>query len=170
MGTTTTNRANFDVSPEQQEMLVLAKAATNASSVKEGVLRACQVIVSLAHETAKGNHIFVGKSQGKAARFVVPVLEKAQNTQWKWLVQREHPWKNQLWVKGRKVLASSIWNDMRANGLSNQDAQENWDLPEDAIDEIVSYCEENIVLILAEASEEKLRLKAKGVKFEASRR
>ena len=170
MGTTSTKRANFDVSQEQEEILLLAKAATNASNIKEGVLRACQIIVSLARETARGNLLFIGKSREKAARFVVPGLEKSQDLQWNWLVQRDHPWKKQLWLKGRKVLASSIWNDMRANGLSNQESQENWELPEEAIDEIVSYCEENIALIKAEANEEKLRLKKMGVKLEASRR
>lgn len=170
MGTTSTKRANFDVSQEQEEILLLAKVATNASSIKEGVLRACQIIVSLARETARGNLVFVGKSREKAARFVVPGLEKSQDLQWNWLVQRDHPWKKQLWLKGRKVLASSIWNDMRANRLSNQESQENWELPEEAIDEIVSYCEENIALIQAEANEEKLRLKKIGVKLEASRR
>lgn len=170
MGTTGTKRANFDVSQEQEEILLLAKAATNASNIKEGVLRACQIIVSLARETARGNLVFVGKSREKAARFVVPGLEKSQDLQWNWLVQRDHPWKKQLWLKGRKVLASSIWNDMRANRLSNQESQENWELPEEAIDEIVSYCEENIALIKAEANEEKLRLKKMGVKLEASRR
>lgn len=165
-----TKRANFDVTQEQQEILALAKAATNASNIKEGVLRACQVMVSLARETSKGNQIFVGRNREKAARFVVPELETVPNEQWNWLVQREHSWKRQLWVKGRKLLASSVWNDIRVNEMSKSDAMENWNLPEDAIDEICAYCEENLPFIQAEAAEEKIRLLAKGVQLEAARR
>ncbi|TRZ56117.1 MAG: hypothetical protein D4S02_16410 [Rhodocyclaceae bacterium] len=165
-----TKRANFDVTQEQQEILALAKAASNASNIKEGVLRACQVMVSLARETAKGNQIFVGKSREKAARFVVPELEMTPNDQWKWLAQRDHSWKRQLWVKGRKLLASSVWNDMRINAMSKQDAMANWALPEEAIDEICTYCEENLPFIQAEAAEEKIRLMGKGVQLEAAHR
>ena len=169
MSETITKRANFDVSPEQQEILILAKAATNASNIKEGVLRSCQVMVSLAREAAKGNQVFVGRSREAAARFLLPGLESVREEQWKWLVQREHSWKKQLWVKGRKLLASSVWNEIRTNELTKQEATENWTLPEEAIDEICSYCEENIDFIKAEAAEEKLRLKARGIGLEAAR-
>ena len=169
MAGTSKKRANFDVSPEQQEILILAKAATNASNIKEGVLRACQVMVSLAREAAKGNQVFVGRNREGAARFVLPGLESIHDQQWKWLVQREHPWKKQPWVKGRKLLASSVWNEIRANGLNKQQAMENWDLPGEAIDEICAYCEENMALIQAEAAEEKMRLTNKGVRLEATR-
>ena len=160
-------RANFDVTPEQNEILALARAATHAATVKEGVLRACQVIVSLARETAKGNLIFVGRSPENAARFIVPGLEATQ-AQWKWLVPREHAWKRQLWVKGRKLLASSVWIHIEANGMTRQEAMKNWDLPGEAIDEIRAYCAENIDFIQAEAAEEKIRLIAKGVRLETA--
>lgn len=146
-----------------------AKAATNASNIKEGVLRACQVMVSLARETSRGNQIFVGKNRDVAARLVLPGLERIGDATWKWLVQRDHPWKLQLWVKGRKLLASSVWNDIRANALSEQDAMKNWDLPAEAIAEINAYCQENVVLIQAEAAEEKMRVTSKRARLETAR-
>jgi hypothetical protein len=162
-------RANFEVTTEQQEVMSLARQATRSSNLKEGVLRACQVAVSLARETAKGNRIFIGRSRENASRFVVPEFELTGGSVWDWLVERDHPWRKQLWVKGRKLLAFSVFSDMRANNMSREEAMDNWDLPGDAIDEIVAYCEENVGLIRAEAAEEKLRLVSRGVRLEAAR-
>ena len=60
--TTTTKRANFDLSPEQDEMLVNLRAQLSASSTKEAVLRAVQLITLLLDEVQQGNRLFVGKS------------------------------------------------------------------------------------------------------------
>ena len=161
-------RANFEVTADQQEVLAMARAATHASSIKDGVLRACQVTVSLAREAAQGNQIFVGKSRDAAARFVVPEFESTGQPAWQWLVPREHPWKTQLWVKGRKLLASSVWSDMKANDMDRGTAMDNWELPGEAIDEIQAYCEASRALIQAEAAEERLRLTKLGVRLEVT--
>ncbi len=148
---------------------MLTKAATNASNVKEGVLRACQVMVSLAREIASGNHVYVGRNRERSAVFLVPELEIARQSHWNWLVPREHAWKKQLWVKGKKLTAFSVWSDIQVNALTRQEAMSNWSLPEAAIDEICAYCEENLALIQAEANEEMLRLRAKGVRLDPAR-
>lgn len=164
-------RSNFDVSPEQQEVLMLAKVATNSSNIKEGVLRACQVVVSLSQETSKGNLVFIGRSRETAARFIVAGLDKSNPAQeWQWLVDREHPWRTQKWVKGRKVMASTIYGAMLANGMDSDRAAKNWDLPVEAIEEIAAYCEANRPLIEAESKEEEMRLRKEGVRLEAPSR
>ena len=53
---------------------------------------------------------------------------------------------------------------MRANGMTLADAAENWDLPEEAVAEIVEYCESNAPLLKMEADEERLFLSTQGVK------
>ena len=163
-------RANFEVNEEQQEVMTRAKLATNASNLKEGVLRACQVTVSLAREAAHGNRIFIGRNRESASRFVLPEIEITETASWNWLVQRDHSWRKQFYVKGRKLLASTVMRDMIANDMSRAEAMDNWDLPGEAIDEILAYCEENSDLIRAEAAEEKLRLVSRGVSLEAARR
>nr|MCU0571235.1 hypothetical protein [Oculatellaceae cyanobacterium Prado106] len=60
---------------------------------------------------------------------------------WQYLVTRPHPWRRQLSVKGRKLLASTVWQDMLTNGMSIEQTAENWDLPLPAIHEIILYCE-----------------------------
>jgi len=53
------------------------------------------------------------------------------------LVEHEDSWRRQLYVKGRKLLASSIWVEMASNSLLVQEAAYNWDLPEATIREIL---------------------------------
>lgn len=85
---------------------------------------------------------------------------------WQYLIARPHPWRKQLYIKGHKLLASTIWRDMTANGMSSEQAAENWDLPLCTIYEVIDYCENNQELLKLEADEERYRLEVKGVKLE----
>ena len=76
-------------------------------------------------------------------------------TAWRYLAPRSHSWKRQLFLKGRRLTAANVWYDMLANQMTPEEAADNWDLPLEAIEEIVRYCEENRDLIGMEADEEK---------------
>lgn len=165
--TATTKRANFDLSPEQEELLANLRAQLAASSTKEAVLRAVQLTTLLLEEIQQGNRLFVGKSRTTAVRVAIPELEARSRGQWRWLVERPHPWRRQLWVKGHKLLASAVWLDALTNGMSPRETAENWDLPLEACEEIFAYCETNKALIEAEANEERQRLKRVNVEVDA---
>jgi hypothetical protein len=152
-------RANFDLSPEQEDLLANLRTLLAASSTKEAVLKAAQLTTVLLDEAQQGNRLFVGKSPATAVRLAIPELESRALRQWRWLVERPHPWRRQLWVKGRKLLASAVWLDALTNGMSQREAAESWDLPLEASEEIFAYCESNRTLIEAEAAEERQRLK-----------
>ncbi len=168
--TATTKRANFDLSSEQEELLANLRAQLAASSTKEAVLRAVQLATVLLDEVSQGNHLFVGKSPTSAVRLVIPELEARTGGHWRWLLERPHPWRRQLWVKGRKLLASDVWLHARTNGMGPREAAENWDLPQEACEEIFAYCETNKALIEAEANEERQRLNRANVDVEARAR
>jgi uncharacterized protein (DUF433 family) len=85
---------------------------------------------------------------------------------WQYLVSRPHAWRKQLYIKGRKLLASTIWRDMTANQMSPEQAAENWDLPLSAIYEAIDYCQKHQEIIKLEADEERYRLEVKGVQVE----
>ncbi|MCC3469605.1 MAG: hypothetical protein JGK37_27550 [Microcoleus sp. PH2017_06_SFM_O_A] len=85
---------------------------------------------------------------------------------WQYLIARPHPWRKQLYIKGHKLLASTIWRDMTANEMSSEQAAENWDLPLCAIYEVIDYCENHQELLKLEADEERYRLQVKGVQLE----
>ena len=113
---------------------------------------------------------FVSRVENEDAERAVAILQLAQNQvevdDWQYLAKRNHPWRKQLYVKGQKLLASTVWQDMITNGMSVEAAADNWDLPLDAIDEIIRYCESNQDLLKLEADEEHYRLVANGVSFE----
>lgn len=79
------------------------------------------------------------------------------SVKWKYLKKSSHSWRKQLYVQGRKFTAATVWTGMTANKLSVEQAADNWDLPQEAIEEIVRYCEANKSLLEAEAAQE-LRL------------
>lgn len=158
-----TKRANFDLSPEQDELLTNLRGLLSASSTKDAVLRAAQLTTLLTREIRRGNRLFIGKSPAAAMRFVIPELESHTEPEWQWLVERPHPWRRQLWIKGRKLLASSVWLDALTNGLGPCEAAEHWDLPLEACEEVFAYCEAHQSLIKAEADEERQRLKLTGI-------
>jgi len=110
-------------------------------------------------------------SKGDRLDLIVSLVQSLQNqvevNDWQYLAKRNHPWRKQLYVKGQKLFASTIWQDMIANGMSVEDAADNWDLPLDAIDEVVRYCESHHDLLRLEADEERYHLVAKGVSFES---
>ncbi len=85
---------------------------------------------------------------------------------WQFLVSRPHPWRQQLSIKGRKLFASTLWQDMISNDMSPEQAAENWDLPLAAIHEAMQYCETHQDLLRLEAEEERHRLQEQGVSLE----
>jgi len=92
-------------------------------------------------------------------------VEGAGLGSWTYLVERNYSWKKQLFIKGRRLTAAQVWLDMRANDMTLSAAAENWDLPEEAVAEIVEYCESNAPLLKMEADEERLFLSSQGVKL-----
>jgi len=157
-----TKRANFEVTPEQEARLVAVKELLQASSLKDAVLRMSSVVLVLARELASGKRLYVGDRPGTVERLVLPELESVEGG-WRWLVARPHPWRRQLSVKGRKLLASQVWSDMRAHELTPEQTAQDWNLPPQAVEEILQYCEQNAALIALEAEEERRRLADAGV-------
>ncbi|NEO82814.1 MAG: hypothetical protein F6J87_00915 [Spirulina sp. SIO3F2] len=85
---------------------------------------------------------------------------------WQFLVSRPHAWRRQLYIKGRKLRAATVWQDMLTNQMTVEEAAENWGLPVAAIEEAVQYCEMNQALLQLEAAEELLSLRSAGVGIE----
>lgn len=101
---------------------------------------------------------------------IIALIQSLQSSveiaDWQYLVKRSHPWRRQLYIKGRKLLASTIWQDKLSNQMSYEEATENWDLPLDAIYEVIRYYESHQELLKLEADEEQYCLTTKGVSFE----
>lgn len=163
-----TRRENFDVRPEQQAEIDLLQTVLQAPSKKDAILAAVRVTLWLVSECKKGHELIINTQQGPmAAKVILPGIEMPGISSWKYLVEVPHPWRRQLYVKGRKLPASTVWSGMIVNDLSREEAAKNWDLPREAVDEIITYCENNRQLIDMEADEEKRRLALKGIKVDS---
>ena len=158
-------RQNFNITPEQEAEISWLKDAIAASSVKDAILWAVRVITTLARETKQGRVIYVGDESGAKERLLIPELEGSPVGQWTYLVERPHPWRRQRYIKGRRLLASTVWTDMLTNGMSRKEAADNWGLPIEAIDEAIRYCEQNQTLLRMEEEEDRRRLMSKGVEI-----
>lgn len=156
-------RQNFNITPEQESEIEHLKNTINASSAKDAILWAVHLLNILAHEVMLGGTICVEKKDGEKERVLIPELERSTGSEWTYLVARPHPWRRQLYVKGRKLPAYTVWTDIVTNNMSIQETADNWDLPIAAIEEITKYCKENLDLLKIEADEEKQRLMAQGV-------
>jgi uncharacterized protein (DUF433 family) len=128
------------------------------------MLLAVELALLLASEAKNGNQFFVGDpARHDLRRLVLLGIEKANGSRWRYLVEHTHPWKKGLFVKGRKLPAAVVWTTMLANKLTVEDAADNWDLPVEAIQEILEYCELNKLFLEMEANEELRLLEEKGI-------
>jgi hypothetical protein len=160
-----TKRQNFNITPEQEAELNWLRDTIGASSTKDAILRAVRVLALLAHEVKQGRTLYLSTETGQLTRLLIPDLQPPADD-WRYLVARPHPWRRQLYVKGRKLLASTVWIDMQTHGMTLEEAADNWDLPREAIQEIVRYCEGHRELVGMEADEERRRLLAGEVSLE----
>ncbi len=97
-----------------------------------------------------------------------PEQEAAEDIEWEFLERPSppHPWKKQLYIKGRRLWVSTVWGGMIANGLTLEEAADNWDLPIAAIEEAIKYCETNQAILAQDAEEERRGLDKEGVLLE----
>jgi uncharacterized protein (DUF433 family) len=93
-------------------------------------------------------------------------LGEKEVPRWNYLMRRPHPWRTQLYIKGRNMTVGQLVSTVLANKLTPERASENLDLPVEAIKEALAYYEENKALIQAEAAEERRRLAEGGYPLE----
>ena len=79
---------------------------------------------------------------------------------WQFLVRRYHPWRMQLYVKGRNMTARQLVGSIKANRLDEEGAAADFHLPIGAIREALAYAEQNGELLETEAEIEKLMRKS----------
>jgi uncharacterized protein (DUF433 family) len=93
-------------------------------------------------------------------------MTNSAKTQWQHLEQRPDSWRQQLYLKGKKLRARNVWSDMIVNQWSIEETAHNWDLPIEAVKEAIEYCQTHQELLAQEADEEREYLNQQGVKIE----
>jgi len=87
-------------------------------------------------------------------------------TQWQYLEKRPHPWRKQLYIKGRKLRAFTVWMDMIVNDLTPEEVAEDKEIPLAAVREAIEYCQTHPDLLEQEAQRERRHLEEKGIPLE----
>lgn len=87
-------------------------------------------------------------------------------TQWQYLEDRPEAGLKQLYFKGKRVKAFTVWMDMIVNELTPEETADNKELPLAAVLESIKYCETHQELLKREAAEERCRLEEKGIILE----
>ena len=82
---------------------------------------------------------------------------------WKHLVVRRHPWRKQLYLKGRNMTVRHLVGSVKANGFSEEEAAKNHDLPVEAIREALTYFEANPEVFALDHAYELYLRKSRGV-------
>jgi uncharacterized protein (DUF433 family) len=90
-------------------------------------------------------------------------MREAALEPWLYLVRRQHPWRKQLYVKGRNMTARQLVGSIQANQLDEEAAAADSHLPVEAVREALVYVERNRELLETEAEIERLMLKRGGV-------
>ena len=90
-------------------------------------------------------------------------MREAAVEPWQYLVRRSHPWRQQLYVKGRNMTARQLVGSMKANQLDEAATAADYRLPVEAVCEALAYVEQNRELLETEAEIERLMLKRGGV-------
>jgi uncharacterized protein (DUF433 family) len=74
---------------------------------------------------------------------------------WQHLVMRRHPWRRQLYVKGRNMTVRQLVGTIKANQLTVAEAAEDLGLPVEAINEALAYAEKHKDLLESDAAYER---------------
>ncbi len=82
---------------------------------------------------------------------------------WKHLVVRRHPWRKQLYLKGRNMTVRILVGSIKSNGFTEEQAAEDHDLPVEAIREALAYFEANPEVIALDHAHELYLRKVQGV-------
>jgi uncharacterized protein (DUF433 family) len=129
-------------------------------------------LVSSAEAAPGGVFVFISSTSAD-----LPLVRKAlsafllQETQteketpvdpWKHLVARKHPWRKQLFIKGRKMTVRQLVGGIKANQLTDEQAAANYHLPVEAIREALAYFEANPEVIALDAAHERYLEKLRG--------
>lgn len=90
----------------------------------------------------------------------------AAKTQWQYLEKRPHSWRQQLYIKGRKLTAFTVWSDMIVNEMTPEEVADSKELPLAAVLEAIEYCQTHEKLLQEEADAERRYLEVRGVDIE----
>lgn len=127
-------------------------------TISDAVAAAVAAFTWMLDQKRQGRKVIAVDADALPERYAeaqLPGLDDAVfNDRWSWLVERPHPWRRQLWVKGRRMRAAQVAERTAANDWTADEAARQLELPVDAVLEAQRYVEANRALIDAETIEQ----------------
>ena len=126
--------------------------------VSEAVTTALDTFEWIVDARRRGKRVIATDRDVLPERFEEPVIAGLESLgrDWQWLVRRDHPWRRQLWVKGRNLTAGDVARTALVEGWTPERTAEEFDLPAEAVVEAISYAEIAADLIAAEEAENRI--------------
>src|SRR5438045_2233844 len=84
MAESSLKRQNFNVTPEEEAELQRLREVLAASSIKDALLRATRVLLTLAQEVQEGKRIYSADREGRETRLLLPDMEASRNGGWRY--------------------------------------------------------------------------------------
>jgi uncharacterized protein (DUF433 family) len=161
------HRIQLDLSNEQVRLMDILSEQLALRSRADLLQQAFSLFVWAVDETLTGHHIVSVDSEQvqKIDRYKevnISALEPLVFQSYQYLTARRHPWKKQLFLKGRNMSVGQLISTMQANNLTVEEAAEDLNLPVEQIREAQAYYQTHQTLIDLEAREEATRLTNKG--------
>lgn len=124
----------------------------------DAVLAALASFHWMLEQKRQGKRVIAVEPDALPSRYseaVLPGVDEALgNERWMWLIEQPHPWRRQLWIKGRHMTAGQLVGHVNGNQWTPEEAARQFDLPVEAVLEARQYVEANRELIEAETVEE----------------
>lgn len=154
------NRLSADV-PEAVHIGVRRTAsAFYGGGVSETVTVALEVFDWVVDAKSRGKKVVATDVESLPATYEEPMIRglDALGQTWTWLVRRDHPWRRQLWIKGRNIPAGDLARTAAIEQWSVEETAAQYDIPIDAVAEALRYAAIARELIDAEEAENRLSI------------
>jgi uncharacterized protein (DUF433 family) len=144
-----------------EQVRALAQAG-NPPTVVDPTTRQVYVLMPAYAPHAAGGGGAAYSGVGSGASQEADALVETPVAPWKHLVARKHPWRKQLYIKGRNMTVRQLVGGIKANKFTEEQAAANYHLPVEAIREALRYFDENPEVIELDAAHERYLEKLRG--------
>jgi len=152
------HRLSADV-PEATEVRVRQTARVfYRGVVSDAVTTALETFQWIVDARRRGKRVIATDPDMLPQRYEEPVIAGLESLgqRWTWLVSRDHPWRRQLWIKGRNMAAGDLARTATLEGWTAEEAARQFDVPVEAVIEAQRYAESARDLIAAEEAENRM--------------
>jgi uncharacterized protein (DUF433 family) len=143
------------------QVRALAQAGTSPTVMDPTTRQVYILMPAQVHAGVAGGDAFAGVGGGPSQAPDTPLESPVEP--WKHLVARKHPWRKQLFIKGRNMTVRQLVGGIKANQFTEGQAAENYHLPVEAIREALRYFDENPEVIDLDAAHERYLRRIHGV-------